>query len=45
MILIVFFGGMQLFTIGIIGEYLAKNYIETKRRPVYLAKEILDYEK
>lgn len=42
-ILIVFFGGMQLFTIGIIGEYLAKNYIETKRRPVYLAKEILDY--
>lgn len=38
-ILIVFFGGMQLFTIGIIGEYLAKNYIETKRRPVYLAKE------
>lgn len=44
-ILIVFFGGMQLFTIGIIGEYLAKNYIETKRRPVYLAKEILDYKK
>ena len=44
-ILIVFFGGMQLFTIGIIGEYLAKNYIETKRRPVYLAKEIFDYKK
>ena len=44
-ILIVFFGGMQLFTIGIIGEYLAKNYIEPKRRPLYLAKEILDYKK
>ena len=33
-ILIVFFGGMQLFTIGIIGEYLAKKYKETQRRPV-----------
>lgn len=42
-ILIAFLGGIQLFTIGIIGEYLAKNYIETKRRPVYIAKEIIDY--
>lgn len=42
-ILIIFLGGVQLFTIGIIGEYLAKNYIETKRRPIYIAKEIIDY--
>lgn len=42
-ILIAFLGGIQLFTIGIIGEYLAKNYIETKRRPIYVAKEIIDY--
>lgn len=42
-ILIAFFGGVQLFTVGIIGEYLAKNYIETKRRPIYIAKEIIDY--
>ncbi len=42
-ILIAFFGGVQLFTLGIIGEYLAKNYIETKRRPIYIAKEIIDY--
>lgn len=42
-ILIAFLGGIQLFSIGIIGEYLAKNYIETKKRPIYIAKEIIDY--
>ena len=42
-ILIAFLGGIQLFTIGIIGEYLAKNYIETKRRPIYIAKEVITY--
>lgn len=42
-ILIAFLGGIQLFTIGIIGEYLARNYIETKHRPIYIAKEIIDY--
>lgn len=42
-ILITFFGGVQLFSIGIIGEYLAKNYIETKKRPIYIAKDIIDY--
>lgn len=43
-ILIAFLGGIQLFSVGIIGEYLAKNYIETKHRPIYIAKEILDYD-
>ena len=43
-ILIAFLGGIQLFTIGIMGEYLAKNYIETKRRPIYIAKQIIDYD-
>lgn len=43
-ILIAFLGGIQLFSIGIIGEYLAKNYIETKKRPIYIAKEIIDYD-
>lgn len=43
-ILIAFLGGIQLFSVGIIGEYLAKNYIETKKRPIYIAKEILDYD-
>lgn len=44
-ILIAFLGGIQLFTIGIMGKYIAKNYIETKRRPIYIAREIVDYDK
>lgn len=32
-------GGLQLFCTGIIGEYLAKTYLETKSRPIYIVKE------
>ncbi|MDO5292539.1 MAG: glycosyltransferase family 2 protein [bacterium] len=35
--------GLQLLVLGIIGEYLAKLYIEGKNRPIYIAKEILSY--
>ncbi len=31
--------GLQLFTIGILGQYLQKTYLETKRRPVFIVKE------
>lgn len=31
--------GVQLFCIGIVGQYLAKTYMEVKRRPIYLIKE------
>lgn len=34
-----FISGIQLFCIGIIGEYLAKTYLETKKRPIYIIKE------
>ena len=37
--IIVFLGGVQLFCIGLVGEYLAKTYLETKGRPIYIAKE------
>ncbi|MCD8121509.1 MAG: glycosyltransferase family 2 protein [Clostridiales bacterium] len=37
--LITFFGGIQLLCIGIIGQYLAKTYTETKKRPIYILKE------
>lgn len=43
-ILISFLGGIQLLSLGIIGEYLSKNYIETKKRPIYIAKEIIGYD-
>lgn len=39
--LILLLGGIQLFCIGIIGSYLAKTYIQSKQRPIYIAKEIL----
>jgi hypothetical protein len=32
-------GGIQLFCTGIIGIYLSKTYLETKKRPIYLIKE------
>lgn len=31
-------GGVQLFCIGILGEYLAKTYLEVKNRPVFICK-------
>lgn len=39
MCIIVFIGGVQLFCIGIMGQYLAKTYLETKKRPVYIIRE------
>jgi glycosyltransferase involved in cell wall biosynthesis len=44
MISIWFLGGVQLFSIGIVGQYVGKTYIETKERPRYTVTEILDYE-
>lgn len=32
-------GGVQLFCLGIVGQYLAKTYLEVKRRPIYIVKE------
>ena len=37
--IILFVGGVQLFCMGILGEYLAKTYLEVKDRPIYICKE------
>lgn len=40
--LVCFFGGFQIFCIGIIGEYIGKIYSETKQRPRYTIEEVLN---
>ena len=42
MAVILFLGGIQLLTIGILGKYISKIYLETKKRPLYLIKEKSD---
>ena len=39
MCVILFLGGVQLICVGILGQYLAKAYLETKRRPIFIVKE------
>lgn len=34
-----FVSGVQMFCIGIVGQYLAKTYMETKKRPIYIVSE------
>ena len=36
---ILFLGGIQLLSIGILGKYLEKTYLETKNRPIFIVKE------
>lgn len=44
--IIMLIGGIQLLSIGVLGQYLAKTYLETKHRPIYIEKEtnIVDYD-
>lgn len=46
-VLLLFIGGLQLLSLGIVGEYLSKVYDQVKNRPVYILKEhlIVDKEK
>ena len=42
MVAVTFLGGLQLMGIGVIGEYLGRTYLESKRRPVYLIRRVYD---
>jgi glycosyltransferase involved in cell wall biosynthesis len=40
---VVFLAGIQLLSLGVVGEYSARSYIESKQRPVYVARKEIDY--
>lgn len=40
-VLLLFFSSMQLFCIGIIGEYVGRTFEQSKNRPIYIAKEVI----
>lgn len=41
-VLILLIGGLQMIMLGIIGEYISRIYIQSKRRPIYIAREFID---
>lgn len=45
MVVVLFIGGLILMCLGIIGEYIARIYIEVKQRPLYLVQEVIGFDK
>src|ERR1051325_8773579 len=43
MLVVVVLGAVQMFVLGMIGEYLGRLYIESKRRPLYLVSDIIGH--
>jgi dolichol-phosphate mannosyltransferase len=39
LVAVLFIGGMQMIAVGILGEYIGKLFMESKRRPSYIIKE------
>ena len=44
MVAVLFFGGINLLSLGMIGEYLGRSYAETRRRPLYIVAETFGFD-
>ena len=44
MVVVLLFGGINLLTLGIIGEYLGRIYTEVKARPLYLVRDLYGFD-
>jgi polyisoprenyl-phosphate glycosyltransferase len=45
MVVVLFLGGLQLLSLGIIGEYLGRVYDEVKARPLYVVRQRIGFDR